>query len=216
MNIEIPEIIDRAQWLQLLHVAGTPGQRLDIQMEAAQEQLRAAAQPRGIYRIMNRADIPAEGFSIEKHLEGCGKAAVLAVTLGSEIDRLIARAQIKSMAEAVVLDAGASVLAEQAADRAEEILKEELAIKLPGLFATPRFSPGYGDYPIRYQREILTLADAHRKIGITLTGGSIMIPRKSITALIGLSEHPVSGRLATCEECVLREKCTLRREGKHC
>ena len=42
------------------------------------------------------------------------------------------------------------------------------------------------------------------------------VPRKSVTALIGISDHPVTGRLATCGECVLREKCTLRKEGKFC
>lgn len=157
-----------------------------------------------------------EGMSIEKHLEGCDRVAVLAVTIGAEIDQLIARTQVTDMALAVVMDAGASVLAEQAADSAEAVMKEELAEKLPGTFFTARFSPGYGDYPVRYQREILRSADAGRRIGLTLTAGDMMVPHKSITALVGLADDPVSGRLATCDECVLRDKCGLRRAGRHC
>lgn len=43
-----------------------------------------------------------------------------------------------------------------------------------------------------------------------------MIPRKSITAVLGISDHPVKGKLATCNECVLRDKCELRKEGGFC
>ena len=53
-------------------------------------------------------------------------------------------------------------------------------------------------------------------IRVTLTPGNMMVPSKSITAIVGLADHPVMGRLATCGECVLREKCTLWRQGKHC
>ena len=137
---------------------------------------------------------------------------MMAATLGTEIDQMISRMQITNMAQAVVLDTGASVLAEQAADSAEEILRTELAAKLQGRFFTARFSPGYGDYPVHCQREILACVDAHRKIGITLTSGNMMVPHKSVTALIGMADHPVTGRLATCAECVLREKCDAQGE----
>ena len=95
-------------------------------------------------------------------------------------------------------------------------MKSELAEKLPGMFATSRFSPGYGDYPLRCQREILQYADAPRKIGVTLTAGDMMVPHKSVTALVGLADHPVTGRLAPCSECVLRGECTFLKEGRHC
>lgn len=207
MNIGLPTQIDRKQWLGFLRVKGEPAQRLATQMEEAERQLLAAAQPRGIYRVLPREEAAVEGASIRRHLEGCDQVAVMAVTLGSQIDQLIARTQVTNMAMAVVLDAGASVLAEQTADRAEQIIRAELTEKLQGRFFTARFSPGYGDYPVRYQREILACVDAHRKIGITLTGGDMMVPHKSVTALIGLADHPVTGRLATCAECVLRDKC---------
>ena len=51
---------------------------------------------------------------------------------------------------------------------------------------TPRFSPGYGDLPIELQRDFLTLLDASRKIGLTATESSMLVPSKSITALIGI------------------------------
>ena len=84
------------------------------------------------------------------------------------------------------------------------------------LFLTERFSPGYGDSPLEMQKQVLDLLDAENKLGITLSKGYMMSPSKSITAIMGLADHPVTGRLATCDECVLKDKCRLRREGKRC
>ena len=252
MNFSPIKKIDRSEWLKLLHVReeyqewerlslidGTPAQQLARQMDAAEKQLLNAVRPRGIYRIVERSQIHAEGVSIAKHLEGCDRAAVLAVTSGSGIDDLIRRAQIGNIALAVVLDTGASVLAEQIADAAEKTIRREILgsdgvcqdsgcqddAKCESsspeslseqLWMTSRFSPGYGDLPLDYQRDLLTLTDAPRKIGLMLTSGNIMVPRKSITALIGLADHPVTGRLASCGECVLRADCPFLKEGRHC
>ena len=216
MDIVLPETIEKKEWLKFLHVKGEPDVDLQGQLDQAEKMLFQAASPRAIYRVMDRAAVADEGISIKKHLEGCSHAAVLAVTIGAGIDQLITRTQLTSMALAVVLDAGASVLVEQTADAAEQIMKTELAEKLPGMFATSRFSPGYGDYPLHCQREILQYADAPRKIGVTLTAGDMMVPHKSVTALVGLADHPVTGRLAPCSECVLRGECTFLREGRHC
>ena len=238
MNFSPIKKINRREWLKLLHVReeypdwerlslidGSPAQQLARQMDAAEKQLLDAVRPRGIYRVVERSQIHAEGVSIAKHLEGCDQVAALAVTSGSGIDDLIRRAQIGNIAQAVVLDTGASVLAEQIADAAEETIRRKLggqdtanceSAPSAQLWMTSRFSPGYGDLPLGYQRDLLTLTDAPRKIGLMLTSGNIMVPRKSITALIGLADHPVTGRLASCNECVLRADCPFIKEGRHC
>lgn len=216
MKLTAPRSLNREEWLNYLHASGQPDDALRAQMEKAERMLLESVRPRGIYRVLPLAKIPLKGFSVRKHLEGCDQAAILAVTAGSEIDALIRRWQTAGMAMAVLLDTGSSVLAGQIADSAEAVLRAEIGERFPGRFFTPRFSPGYGDYPLSCQLDILTLVDAPRKIGLTLTAGEMMVPHKSITALIGLADHPVSGRLATCTECVLREKCTYYRTGGHC
>lgn len=216
MKIALPKQLNRESWLRYLQVEGEPEARLVRQMVEAENMLLETATPRGIYRVIDRQDLATDGVSIEKHLEGCHRVAVMAVTLGSDIDALIRQYEVKNMLMAMVTDTGASVLAEQAADDAERVMKEEIKRRSPDLYCTPRFSPGYGDYPLSHQKEILAYIDAWRKIGVTLTPGNMMVPSKSITAIVGLADYPVMGRLATCGECVLREKCTLWREGKHC
>ncbi|MDO4869001.1 MAG: vitamin B12 dependent-methionine synthase activation domain-containing protein [Bacillota bacterium] len=216
MNIKLPEQINRADWLLYLQVKGEPDLKLTQQMDEAERILLQTATPRGIYRVLDIDDIATDGVSIKKHLEGCDRAAAFAVTLGSEIDALINRSQITNMALAVLLDTGASVLADQAADAAEQSIRSEITDREDNIYFTPRFSPGYGDYPITRQRDMLAYLDAARKIGLTLTSADMLVPTKSITAVVGLADHPVTGRLATCGECVLRDKCEFWRSGNHC
>lgn len=216
MNLQLIQAIDRKQWLAFLQVKSAPDEEFLRQLDEAEQKLLQTVRPKYTYRICDIDEIPMDGFCIQKHLEGCERTAALAVTLGAGVDQMIRTLQITSVAEAVIVDAGASVLAEQMADQAETLLREDVAKRMPGYYLTSRYSPGYGDYPLQYQKDILHLTDASRRLGISLTGANMMVPHKSITAVMGIADHPVTGRLATCGECVLRDKCTLIREGKHC
>ena len=50
----------------------------------------------------------------------------------------------------------------------------------------PRYSPGYGDLPLSVQPDFLAALDAQKTLGITLTETFLMIPSKSVTAIIGI------------------------------
>ncbi len=113
-----------------------------------------------------------------------------------------------------MLVALSSVAAEAMADAAEDAMRREFSGR--GLFLTGRFSPGYGDYPITVQNELIRLLDAPRRIGLAATPAHLLTPRKSITAVLGAADHPVTGRKAGCAHCALREKCSYRKEGKTC
>lgn len=206
-------MISREQWLKSLHAKGTADTRLAEQMDEAERLLKAAARPKQVYKIIQRDELNTQGDSIEKHLEGCHKAVLMAVTLGTDVDLLIRKTQVTDMAKAVIIDAGASVMVEQLADEFEDNIKQRLP---EDEYMTCRFSPGYGDWPITEQKNIVRKLDAQRQIGLNITADSLMVPRKSITAVMGISDHPVSGRPAACSECVLRGKCELRKEGKFC
>ena len=211
MNIAVTAPLDRKRWLAALQSGDEVSDSLKTQMDLAEEQLFEAAKPKAVYRIMKKENIKRKGVSIEKHLEGCEEVAVMGATLGMGVDDLIRRTQVRDMAMAVILDCGASLLIEEVCD----IFQKQINADTDG-YLTSRFSPGYGDYPLEYQKIIIHYIDGQRKIGLNVTGNSLMVPRKSITALLGICDHPVTGRLATCGECVLREKCTLRKEGKFC
>ena len=81
---------------------------------------------------------------------------------------------------------------------------------------TDRYSPGYGDLPLTLQPQLLSLLDAARQIGLTLTDTCLMTPRKSVTALFGLSGRPPARHASGCQSCSLKETCSYRKAGISC
>ena len=224
--------LDRNAWLQLMGVTAehqkaaetdekmrTAIVRLQEQMDEAEGLLFETARPVFAYAVVDRDCLDVAGTSLTKHLEGCERMVLSAATLGGGVDELISRTQSEKIALGVVMDCGASVMAELAANLAMEEIREAVSKQTESgtpLFMTERFSPGYGDSPLEMQARLLELLDAERQLGITLSKGFMMSPSKSITGIMGLADHPVTGRLATCAECVLRDKCQLKKEGKRC
>ncbi|MBQ1838930.1 MAG: hypothetical protein II127_04880 [Ruminococcus sp.] len=182
-------------------------------MDDCEAQLLRVAQPKYLYRVV---DLPCEeltvGEDIRRHLRGCDRAVLLCTTLGASVDRLIRVAQVRDMAEAVVLDSMASVAIEQVCRKADELI----AAQFPGCFFTFRFSPGYGDYPIGLQKTFLRLLDAPRRIGLSVSESCLLVPAKSVTAIAGISEHPLERQRRGCAVCNLRKTCQYRRNGEHC
>ena len=150
-----------------------------------------------------------KGNDVRAMLAPCREAVLLAATLGAESERLLLRMQAKDAAQALVLDAVLSAAIEAVLDAREEALRRELAAQ--GRYLTDRFSPGYGDMPLAQTREICEVLGAQRAIGLTVSAGGVMIPRKSVTAILGISDVPVARRPAGCEGCAARETCALRK-----
>ena len=109
-------------------------------------------------------------------------------------------------------DGYAAALVEEVCDR----LEADIFAKYPGCYFPFRFSPGYGDLPLSVQSGLLTLLDAPRKIGLCANENHILTPRKSVTALIGVSREPVDRAVRSCQSCPGREGCQYRKSGGHC
>lgn len=82
----------------------------------------------------------------------------------------------------MVLDAIGSVACEALAEKTDGEISERA--KSEGYSTTIRSSPGYWDWKIENQKEVLEFIKAE-KIGIYLTDSFLMLPRKSITAVKG-------------------------------
>ena len=216
LALDLPEGIDLGQAARYMGAKDGGDETLRALLERWAPPLRAAAAPRAVWL---RAPVGAlgdlwQGSDIQRHLAGCTEAMLLAVTLGPGADAQIRRAGVGDVAAGAASDALASVLAEQAAEAAEARLRALAAAE--GMYLTGRYSPGYGDWPIGVQPRIAALLDTPRRIGLCVTGTCLMLPRKSITAALGLSRTPVTGRRAGCAHCALRDKCEYRKRGETC
>lgn len=119
-----------------------------------------------------------------KRLKNAKKAALFVCTIGKDLaDRVDGYVTKGEIARATVLDAVGSEAAEALAEKVEWIIKNKA--HNDGYRAVRRFSPGYGDWTIFDQANVLNILKAGR-IGIKATKSSILVPEKSITACIGL------------------------------
>lgn len=177
------------------------------------------------YATIRRFDLDAQcgmidssfvprGNDIKNMLQPCREAVLLAATLGAESERMLLREQARSSKSALLLDAVLSAAIEGVCDAQENALRE--ALHKEGLYLTDRFSPGYGDMPISQTREICGVLDTARAIGLTVSKSGIMMPRKSVTAVMGICLQPVKRRASGCETCSARERCNMRRNEEKC
>lgn len=142
------------------------------------------------------------------NLTGCEEVLFFAVTLGTEVDRRLKRYQIMEVSKAAVLQACAAAYLEEACDFYQEQLEEQY--RREEKFLRPRYSPGYGDFKIQYQEDILQMLDAAKKIGLTRTDSYMLTPSKSVTAVIGVGKEQTRCPKKGCEICE-KTDCTYRR-----
>lgn len=121
-----------------------------------------------------------ESRAMKKVLDGSDGCVLLAATLGVGVDRLILKTAGRSAHDAFVIDALADAMIESLCDRAQNRA-------CAGAGTKPRFSPGYADLPLDFGKEILLLTDAERTLGIKLSEIGMMLPKKSVNAIIAIN-----------------------------
>lgn len=104
------------------------------------------------------------------------KVGIFAATLGVGADMLISRYSLINPSRAVMLDGSAGAMIECLCDK---VTAEHFGAK-----PQERFSPGYGDLPLQLQSTLLNMLDANLKIGLTLSESLMLLPTKSVTAIV--------------------------------
>lgn len=147
------------------------------------EALKSAIRPARIWRRIALPFHP-ESRNLSKHLEGCHAAYLVCGTLGAGFDAMHRRVSVASGTDALIVQAIGAAAIEKWMDSVEDEIRAELG---PGETLRPRYSPGYGDFPLSAQRELLLLLDTPRRIGVSLTETLLMAPSKSVSAVVGVS-----------------------------
>ena len=120
-----------------------------------------------------------ESADLKRNLSGCKSVIVFAATSGLGVERLFMKYGALSGLKLMTADCIASSGIECFCDRVNQKLSE-------GRETAPRFSLGYGDTQLAYQKELLSFLDAEKNLGITLNSSMMMTPKKSVTAFIGV------------------------------
>ncbi len=128
-----------------------------------------------------------ESRVLAENLKTSEYVVLFAITLGPSVDRLINRLTIVSKTDAFMTDACATEVLESYANSYCKEVKEAAA--LYDLTTHPRFSPGFADFGLEHQWPLIRTLKANKKIHIALTEGNMLIPTKTITAVMGLDQR---------------------------
>ena len=172
-------------------------------MEKAAKEMQAVMKPQGVFEVFDLkggfdtasgllnhrgdeisfADVTLTSRDLTTNLAGCSKVALLAATIGPQVDALIRRHSTVNPVYASILQATGAMFIEEVVDLVNDEIKKIAASQ--GLKTKPRYSPGFGDVPLEVQKDFFRLLPCTR-IGLTLMDTLIMAPEKSVTAFVGL------------------------------
>ena len=155
-------------------------------------------------------DVTFESEGLVRNLTGCCGAVLLAATIGPACDMLVRRASITSAADSAVYQAAGAAAIEAFLDDYNDKLKASYEAR--GLFLRPRFSPGYGDLKLEHQKDWFRLLDITKQIGIELTDSLLMVPTKSVTAIIGIGIDKSKTGCTGCTGCNRHDTCEFSKE----
>lgn len=143
---------------------------------------------------------------VAHHLAGAEQVVLAVTTIGSELEDHSSACMEKDPLLGIAFDglgnAAVEILGQQVCRRIGE--RAEAA----GLTTSTPLSPGEPEWPVEVgQPQIFALVDPSQ-VGIKLTSGGMMIPKKSISFVVGIG--PEMARTDLCDLCSLRERCRYR------
>lgn len=222
MNTELKNI-NREEALRYMGHRGEVPESLNKTLDECEQRLLDVIHPEFIFRVFGISPCPdgvkvegssliLKGEDIRSHIDGCERAVLMCATLGGDTDRLIRTAEVSDISSAFITDALASAAIEDVCRIADKYISEQL----PECYFTWRFSPGYGDFPIDIQKGFLETLNAPKRIGLCTAENNILIPRKSVTAVSGVSDTPLPEKKRGCVRCNMADRCVYRKRGEHC
>jgi hypothetical protein len=144
------------------------------------------------------------GELLAQHMGGAQEIVIVLCTVGEALERRVAKVSKEDAAYGLALDGVGSAGVEALANAAcalfeEEATKEECQVTIP-------LSPGMVGWPVEQgQSQIFDLLDAG-EIDVRLTESMMMLPRKSLTFVLGIGKELMAGG-RTCDYCSLKETC---------
>jgi cobalamin-dependent methionine synthase I len=153
-------------------------------------------------------DINIRSKRLNYVLRSCDKAVVFIVTIGSEVEEMIERKMKSQPHYGYLLDAAASLAAEAAAEYVNDLIVKNMFND--GEQTTLRYSPGYCDWPLTEQKKLFKIL-LNDEIDIQLSDQCLMSPRKSISAIIGISSNGSQGFIKNICKICNRYDCPYRR-----
>ena len=160
-------------------------------------------------RVYLSDSVILESKVISNLCKKCDRLAIFIMTIGSYLEEMVDYLSENGLVlQATVLDAIGSGAAEQMAGLIEDRIRNVATMHDQRI--SRRFSPGYCDWNVNQQEMIFKLLNDDTA-GVSLTDECLMIPRKSVSGIIGIGD--MDSEVESFNPCVTcnRENCPGRR-----
>lgn len=144
------------------------------------------------------------GKLVAEHLAAAQEIVVIAATIGGDLEDRISQVLKLDTMYALALDGFGTAAIETLATATCHYFSEAAAGE--GMDTTIPLAPGMMGWPLEVgQKEIFAVLDTD-KIGLKLTSHGVMIPRKSLSMVVGLGPEVMKGA-RTCNYCAMQGTC---------
>ncbi len=151
------------------------------------------------------------GQAIAQHLSAAQKVALMVYTVGEELEARIAEEMAREPSYGLALDGLGTGAIDAMGGRLFHHY-EDLAAR-QNMQLSIFVSPGMKDWTVEEGQPQIFAALDTREIGVRVTPGWQMLPRKTASAVIGFGKNLVPAEGLPCEYCSLNETC--RYKGRH-
>lgn len=172
------------------------------------------AKPKGVFQqgfydaashhLLCSAPFKLNSTKLTSYIEQARIILMAAVTIGPAIEKEIDNRFLnQDVTGGIVLDSAAAVATGQLLTQLTDHITELCEPK--GYKILWRISPGTADWPIGQQLDLANAAGGGQ-IGLTVTAGGMLSPRKTLTALFGLIQTE-NGCGGSCSSCSMSGCC---------
>ena len=158
-------------------------------------------------RVRTETGALFQGPLIAQHLASVSEVVAVLCTIGSQLEEHANEVMAVDASRGLALDGVGSAAVEALAHTACSQVEQQA--KASGNQTTIPLSPGMEGWPIAQGQDQIFALWPPEAIDIQLTSASMMVPRKSLSMLIGVGKHVVRQGTA-CDYCCMRQTCRYR------
>lgn len=199
---------------------GRASDRLAETAEAVLEETHALIEPAAIYMVTPVTDFEHktirfnggsfEGPLVAKAFAGAEHLYIAVCTIGDALENRVQELMGENPVKALALDGAGIAAVGKVSQAVEDIISAE-TFKIKSDLGM-RAQPGQEGWPIEQQAALFSVLPAEN-IGVTLTESFLMIPRKSVSLVVGRGTKMKSA-VSPCDFCSKRHRCDWRREKR--
>ncbi len=160
-------------------------------------------------RVYLEGNMALDGTLFSSVISSAKELAIAVCTIGCKLEEKVSDYFSKNEPlRGLLLDGIGSAAVDSLAQEVCKLIALEAAAR--GYQASSPLSPGMHGFPLSEQQQIFRLVPAG-KIGVSLTESGVMVPRKSISMVMGLGTRMRTwGQTEVCARCKLKKTCRYK------